>query len=78
LRRAAFHAGDLPQALAGLVRKVGGRPAEIRDEDIAAARAAGSTEDQIFEVVVCAAVGEATRQHEAALAAIDSASKRGG
>ena len=28
-------------------------------------------EDQIFELIVCAAIGQATRQYEAALVALD-------
>jgi hypothetical protein len=77
LRRAAFDARDLPEPLAALVHKIGARPTEIHDEDIAAARAAGLTEDQLFEVVVCAAVGHALRQHDAALAAVDVPSTQG-
>lgn len=29
-------------------------------------------EDQIFEIVVCAAIGEATRQYDTVLAALDA------
>jgi hypothetical protein len=77
LRRAAFDARDLPEPLATLAHKIGTRPTEIGDEDIAAGRAAGLTEDQLFEVVVCAAVGHAIRQHDAALAAVDAFSAQG-
>ncbi|AXC10294.1 hypothetical protein ACPOL_0941 [Acidisarcina polymorpha] len=42
----------------------------IMDEDIAAAKASGLSEDQIFELVICAAVGQATRQYEAGIAAL--------
>jgi AhpD family alkylhydroperoxidase len=35
------------------------------------ATASGLSEDQIFEIVVCAAVGQATRQYDAALAALE-------
>jgi hypothetical protein len=73
VRRAAFDARDLAEPIGALVHKVGIRPTEIHDEDIAAARGAGLTEDQLFEVVVCAAVGHAIRQHDAALAAVDAA-----
>ncbi len=77
LRRAAFDADELAEPLASLVRKVGTGPREVDAESIAAARGAGLTEDQLFEVIVCAAVGQATRQHDAALAAIDVASTQG-
>ena len=34
---------------------------------------AGFTEDQLFELVICAAVGQSTRQYEAGLAALAEA-----
>jgi hypothetical protein len=34
------------------------------------------SEDQIFEIVVCAAVGQAARQHDTALAALEAAMKK--
>jgi alkylhydroperoxidase/carboxymuconolactone decarboxylase family protein YurZ len=46
---------------------------QVTDGDIAAVRAAGLSEDQIFEIVVCAAVGQASRQCTSALAALASA-----
>jgi hypothetical protein len=72
-RRAAFDNAALGEPLATLVRKLANRAHEVTDQDVAAARAAGLSEDQIFEIVVCAAVGQATRQHDAALAALESA-----
>ena len=68
-RRAAF---DNTSATA-LVAKVAKNAWKITDEDIAAAKHAGLSEDEIFELVVCAAYGQATRQLEAALAAVDAA-----
>jgi hypothetical protein len=35
-------------------------------------RAAGHSEDEIFEIVLCAAIGQATRQYQAGLAALDA------
>lgn len=61
-RRRAFDDAVAVGALGSLVTKVAHRPAQITDEDISAAKAAGLTEDQIFELVICAAVGQATRQ----------------
>ena len=52
-----------------LVEKVAYRAYSVTDEDVAAARAAGLSEDQIFEIVVCAAIGQADRQYTSALAA---------
>jgi len=70
-RRAAFaNAGVTPEAVRALIDKVARSAWKISDEDIAAAKAAGLTEDQIFELVVCAAVGAAKRQHDAARAAL--------
>jgi alkylhydroperoxidase family enzyme len=73
LRRGAFEGRGLPEALGALAEKVARSAHDVTDADFAAARAAGFSEDQIFEIVVCAAVGEATRQHEAALAALHRA-----
>ncbi|MCV7222594.1 carboxymuconolactone decarboxylase family protein [Mycolicibacterium elephantis] len=73
LRRAAFDNAGLTEPLHTLVDKVAYRARQVTDEDVAAARAAGLSEDQIFEVVVCAAVGQATRQYESAMAALAAA-----
>jgi alkylhydroperoxidase family enzyme len=70
-RRAAF---DAPAG--GLLEKVAKHAYRVTDEDIAAAKASGLTEDQIFELVVCAAYGQATRQYEAALAALAEAEQK--
>jgi hypothetical protein len=75
LRRAAFDNAALNEPLATLIRKLANRAHEVADEDVSAVRASGLSEDQIFEVVVCAAVGQASRQHDAALAALESATK---
>ena len=45
---------------------------KVADEDIAAAMASGLKEDEVFEIVVCA-VGQATRQYDTALAALEAA-----
>ena len=57
-------------------RKRSGLPL-ISDADVAATKAAGVSEDEIFELTVCAALGQATRQLDAALAALDAASTAG-
>jgi alkylhydroperoxidase family enzyme len=72
-RRAAFENAGLPETLKGLVEKVATNAHRVTDGDFAAARAAGLTEDQIFEIVVCAAVGQTNRQYERAMAALESA-----
>jgi hypothetical protein len=72
-RRAAFHNDAVEMSLQKLVSKIGERASDVSDGDIAAVRAAGFSEDQLFEVCVCAAVGQATRQLDSALAALDAA-----
>jgi alkylhydroperoxidase family enzyme len=73
-RRAAL-GGDGPEPARALIAKVTQHAYRITDEDIAAAKAAGLSEDQIFELVVTAAIGQANRQLETALAALDDATK---
>lgn len=72
-RRAAFDNTGLAKPVSNLIDKVARNAHTITDEDIAAARATGLSEDQIFEIVVCAAIGQATRQYDAALAALETA-----
>jgi hypothetical protein len=76
-RRAAFDRAGLTGPLGVLVEKVRKRAHEVTDEDVAASRASNLVEDQVFEIVVCAAVGEATRQIESALAALSAARREG-
>lgn len=75
LRRAAFDNAGLPEPLRTLTEKVAHRAHAVTDDDIADARIAGLSEDQIFEIVVCAAVGQASRQYEAASAALAAATQ---
>ena len=65
--------GDLQPPTRTLIEKVANRAYQVTDGDIATVRAAGLSEDQIFEIVVCAAVGQASRQYASALAALASA-----
>lgn len=77
LRRAAFENTDLDEPVRTLVGKVAGRAYQVTDDDVSAATAAGLSEDQIFEIVVAAAVGQATRQYDNARAALAQASRQG-
>ena len=72
-RAHAFDNSELPEPLRRLLDKVANRSAEVTDADFAAAMEAGFTEDQLFELVICAAVGQSTRQYEAGLAALAEA-----
>ena len=72
-RRAAFNNSGLAGTVGSLVDKVAKYAFRITDEDIGAAMASGLSEDKIFEILVCAAVGQANRQYETALAALETA-----
>ena len=73
VRRAAFNNNGVAEPLGTLVDKVAKHAYRVTDEDITAAKVSGLTEDQVFEIVVCAAVGQATRQYETAFAALKDA-----
>lgn len=75
-RRAAFALEGLAEPLRSLLAKVAERPHAVSDADVERVRAAGMSEDEVFELVVCAAVGQAVRQHDAALAALAAALER--
>jgi alkylhydroperoxidase family enzyme len=73
LRRAAFDNAGRDEPIRTLVEKVAYHADSVTDGDVAAARAAGLSEDQIFEIVVCAAVGQAHRHYTSAIAALAEA-----
>jgi alkylhydroperoxidase/carboxymuconolactone decarboxylase family protein YurZ len=59
--------------LDALIGKVATRPTQVTDADFAAAMAAGCSEDEIFELVICAAVGQSARLYDTGLAALAEA-----
>ena len=69
-RARAFSNAGLSEPLDGLLGKVATSPAQVTDADFAAARAAGCSEDELFELVICAAVGQSARLYDAGLAAL--------
>jgi hypothetical protein len=75
-RRAAFNNIGCAEPLGTLIDKVARHAYRVTDEDIAAARESDLSEDQVFEIVVCAAIGQATRQYDAALAALEAATAK--
>jgi hypothetical protein len=77
-RHAAFDNAGLVKPLNTLIDKVSKHAYQVTDEDIAAARAFGLSEDQIFEMVVCAAIGQATRQYDTAVAALEAVTEKEG
>lgn len=72
-RRAAFANDGVAEPARALVDKVAKNAYRVTDEDVAAAKSAGLSEDEVFELVVCAAIGQSTRQIENALAALSEA-----
>jgi len=72
-RARAFSNSGLGPPLDGLVGKVLVRPTLVTDADFATARAAGLSEDELFELVICAAVGQSARMYDAGLAALADA-----
>lgn len=73
-RARAFRNDGLLPPLDALIGKVAARPTEVTEADFAAAKAAGCREDELFELVVCAAVGQADRLYDAGLRALAEAS----
>lgn len=74
-RSGAFegNVAGLPPAVADLLRKVMMSAHRVTDDDVDSARRSGASEDEIFELVVAAAVGQSTRDYDAALAALNEA-----
>jgi hypothetical protein len=73
LRRVAFDNGsDIAEPVRQLLDKVTRHAYKVTDQDVEAAKAVGLSEDEIFELCVCAALGQAQRQLDAALTALDA------
>ncbi|HEX6518954.1 MAG TPA: hypothetical protein VF070_02920 [Streptosporangiaceae bacterium] len=72
-RARAFRNAGLSPALDGLLGKVATRPTQVTETDFTTARAAGFTENELFELVICAAVGHSARLYDAGLAALADA-----
>lgn len=75
--RAFGNAGLPPPPLQALIGKVATSPTQVTDADFAAAKASGFSEDQLFELVISAAVGQSARLYEAGLAALAEATGAG-
>ena len=72
-RARAFSNDGLSPPVDALIGKVALGPTQVAEADFTAAKAAGFSEDQLFELVVCAAVGQASRLYDAGLAALAEA-----
>jgi len=70
LRRAAHDRGELPPALQGFVEKLRSTAYQLTDEDLSALRAAGYSEDQIYELITATALGEGQRRLDLGLRAL--------
>lgn len=77
-RARAFANEGLAPPLDALVDKVATSPAQVAEADLAAVTAAGYSEDQLFELVICAAVGKSTRLYDAGSEALAKATGAGG
>jgi alkylhydroperoxidase/carboxymuconolactone decarboxylase family protein YurZ len=77
-RQASFNNAGLSQPLSNLIDKVAHLAYKVTDDDVNAAMQAGYTEDQLFELMICGAVGQASRQYESGLAALTEVMKEGG
>jgi hypothetical protein len=69
-RAGAFGNDGLSPPLDTLIDKVADGPVRVTEADFAAAKTAGFTEDQLFELVVSAVVGRSARLYESGLAAL--------
>ncbi|HUG97806.1 MAG TPA: hypothetical protein VMQ83_01355 [Gammaproteobacteria bacterium] len=76
-RRAAFDNHGVDERVRALVDKVARSAWNVTDADVSTAQAAGMSDDEIFELVIAAALGQSTRQLDAALAALDAATHAG-
>lgn len=73
VRRAAATLGVLPAPLAAYVDQVAHRAYGVTEADLAALRAAGQSEDEIFDLTVATAMGAGMRRFRAGMAALATA-----
>ena len=69
-RAAAAEGGPLPEPIDTYAAKVRDHSYRVTDGDVEALKAAGLSEDEIFEMTVAAALGAALRSLDAGLAAM--------
>jgi alkylhydroperoxidase family enzyme len=68
---AAGRSAEIPDELRPYIDKVARHAYKVTDEDVDALRAAGYSEDAIFELTLAAALGAARARLDAGLAAMD-------
>jgi alkylhydroperoxidase family enzyme len=71
LRSVGESLGPAPTEMAAYLAKVSAAAYTVTDEDVAALKAAGISEDVIFEQTVAVAVAEGLRRLDAGLAALE-------
>lgn len=76
-RRQAYAGEGAPGAVAAYVATVQRNAYRVDDAMVAAVRRAGLDDDAIFELTVATAVGEATRQFDAAMQALAALARKG-
>ena len=67
LERARSGAGRVPERLREFIDKIAERPWTIHDDDFARLRAAGYSEDQLFELTMACALGAGLQRFDAGL-----------
>lgn len=77
-RQAAFNNAGLSEPLSTLINKVAHQAYKVTDSDIEAVKSTGISEDELFELIICAAAGQASRQYESGLAALAQVTGKGG
>lgn len=75
IRRAALENEGLTEPARSFVDKVAHHAGSVTDADVGTLKEAGLSEDQIYEIVICAAIGQATRQYQNALEALSAATR---
>jgi hypothetical protein len=73
VRRAAAERGDLPEPFAAFVGTIHDHAYQVSDRTVTDLRAAGASQDDVFEVTVSAAFGAARERLGAGLAALRDA-----
>jgi hypothetical protein len=73
VRHAAAVRGEVPEPFAGYVRMIHDHAYRITDRVLADMRAAGASEDEVFEVTVASAYGAARHRLDAGLTAVRTA-----
>ena len=75
VRRAAAERTDIPERFAAFVDTIHDHAYQVSDRTVSDLRAAGASQDEVFEVAVSAAFGAARERLEAGLAAVRDATR---